>query len=324
MYSNNNQQGGYNNQNPMVYNQVNNNQHQGNNNNFNNNQNVYNNQNQGNYNNNMQNNYNMNNNPNMNNNQIIYQQQGGGLLVCLDPMAQLAESVQCFIRQQYCLFEMLTGCDTKNVYDVYTKNQYGQITFLFRCKEESSCCARMFCKPNSRPLKMHMKHVQNLMIGDPSLIPDFAFFDKPFTFTFFCCGRPYMDGFYGSSNKLGKINFPFTCCSCDPYYETERSDGSRGFKIRGTCCQCGLWCGCCKDAKFGIFKSDCDDMDEQNQVGSVIKKRGDMLTEMFTNVDNFEVTFPPLASPEDKLLLIGSTIMLDYMYFEQETDNNNN
>jgi hypothetical protein len=377
MYSNTNDPGNYDNQKPIVYNQVNinqnpnnmnnnfqnnnnmnnnnyqnnnmnmnmnmNNNYQNNNmnnnnyqnNNMNNNMNnnnyqnnnINNNMNNNNYQNNNMNNMNMNNNYQNVNNQVMMNQQGG-LQICLDPMQQLAESVQCYVRQQYCLFEMMTGCDTANVYDVYSRNQFGQITFLFRCKEESSCCSKVFCSGQDRPLRMNIKHVQNLMIGDPTMIPNFAYFDKPFKCTCMCFNRPYLEGFYcnneSNPRKFGKINFPFTCCDCSPYFETEDLNHNQGFKIYGGCYQCGLWCGCCADAKFGIYKSDCSDMVEQNQVGTVIKKKGDVLTEMFTKVDNFEIVFPTLCSPEDKLLLIGSTIMLDYLYFEEEQDKNNN
>ena len=43
----------------------------------------------------------------------------------------------------------------------------------------------------------------------------------------------------------------------------------------------------------------------------------------FTNADNFEVTFPFDASPEDKLLMIGTALMIDYRFYNEDPAENN-
>ena len=53
----------------------------------------------------------------------------------------------------------------------------------------------------------------------------------------------------------------------------------------------------------------------------MIKKvKGDFIKEITTDADNYEVTFPPNASPEEKLLILGATMMIDYRYYEDTNE----
>ena len=38
------------------------------------------------------------------------------------------------------------------------------------------------------------------------------------------------------------------------------------------------------------------------------------------DADFYTITFPPEANPEDKVMLIGATIMVDYLYYEDKDD----
>ena len=40
------------------------------------------------------------------------------------------------------------------------------------------------------------------------------------------------------------------------------------------------------------------------------------------DADNFGVTFPPNASPEAKAILLGAVFLIDFMFFENNEDNN--
>ena len=53
-----------------------------------------------------------------------------------------------------------------------------------------------------------------------------------------------------------------------------------------------------------------------NIVGS-IKKLSANVGEFFTKADSYQITFPPNATPADKLLLIITGLMLDYQNFEK-------
>ena len=44
---------------------------------------------------------------------------------------------------------------------------------------------------------------------------------------------------------------------------------------------------------------------------------------MVTSADSYQVNFPANATPNEKLLLIVTGLMIDYQYFEQKADNDN-
>lgn len=62
-----------------------------------------------------------------------------------DPMERLRTATGAYIKQKLELFEVLTGCETKNRYMVYLKdgNNY---YYVFKCKEESEWCMRNCCR----------------------------------------------------------------------------------------------------------------------------------------------------------------------------------
>ena len=121
-----------------------------------------------------------------------------------------------------------------------------------------------------------------------------------------------MTGFNQSNNtRLGKIVEPWTCC--DPTFDVFNGVGQQKYTIRAVCCQCGLLCNKCSEVKFDIFSTF---NSNEGPVGSITKKFSGLLQEMFTDADNFEVIFPNDATPEDKLMLIGATLMIDFRHFE--------
>ena len=45
-------------------------------------------------------------------------------------------------------------------------------------------------------------------------------------------------------------------------------------------------------------------------------------SEVITDADSYQVSFPKNASPNDKLLLIALGLMIDYQYFETDASDN--
>lgn len=244
--------------------------------------------------------------------------------VVQDPMYVLSESNICYVRQQPCMMELVSGCDTQNIYDVYCKSKDGEVLMLFKGKEYSGCCERQFCRGDSRPFKMHLKHVKNNNVMDPDMMEDFAIFDRPFKCTCYCFERPKMKGYYKSENGVmfGSITEPWTCC--DPMMVVKDMNKEPQFMIHADCCQCGLMCknscGFCSDVKLQIYPASNTSYEPSNAIGSITKTFAGMLQEMMTDADNYEIRFPPNASAEEKLLIIGATLMIDYRYFEDTTN----
>jgi len=142
------------------------------------------------------------------------------------------------------------------------------------------------------------------------------FLIKSFKFNF----RPEMYGFDQSKGiNIGRVNEPFTCC--DPSFQVFNADNQNKYYLVANCCQCGLCCSSCGEAKFDIFSTYETGNNYSVPVGSITKKHGGIVKEFLTSSDNFEVFFPPDATPEDKLMLIGTCLMIDYRYFEEDEDN---
>lgn len=238
-----------------------------------------------------------------------------------EPMIALAQSNVCFIKQQIELLEIITGCETPNRYSVFAKNSFGQTILLFKCKEESECYTRMYCKGESRPFKMKVKHIANPNIDD-DFMNTFAVFDRPFQCTCCCLARPELTGRFkdDSGAIIGKITEP--CTLCDPHLDICDSKGILKYKVHGDCCQCGFCCrsdacGKCSEVIFPIFPAHVEDYSINNKIGAIRKVCSGVITELISDADNFEITFPVDATPEDKLMLIGATLMIDYRYYEE-------
>ena len=187
----------------------------------------------------------------------------------------------------------------------------------------------MYCRGDAKPFQMLVKHVTNPGVVETEFLNTFAVFDRPFKCTCCCLGRPKMKGFYKdiNGNNFGQITEP--CTYCDPLFVIKDQNKDPRFQIHADCCQCGLLCrnscGKCSDTVFNIFPLECNNFDSNNAIGTVKKVSGDFMKEYFTEADNYEIKFPPNASPEEKLLMIGATLMIDYRFFEdtQKEDNNN-
>ena len=62
-----------------------------------------------------------------------------------------------------------------------------------------------------------------------------------------------------------------------------------------------------------------DILEGDAKVGRISKEPAS-LSEMVTDADSYIVNFPPTADANDKLLLIGLTMLLDYQFFETDAD----
>jgi len=132
-----------------------------------------------------------------------------------------------------------------------------------------------------------------------------------------------MTGFNNSEKKnIGRIYEPFKCC--DPNFQIFNDQNVLKYVVAGDCCQCGLMCkswGKCCETKFYIFDAKIDNRDPSASKGTITRKNPGIAKAMFTDADNFEVVFPNDATPLDKLMIIGATLMIDYAFFEDEGGN---
>jgi len=134
--------------------------------------------------------------------------------------------------------------------------------------------------------------------------------------------RPVIIGFDNINKKqIGKINIPYKCF--DPCFEIYDENEILKFKILAKYCQWGICCpsfGKCSSTKFFIYDGQSSSSNRDESVGSIIRVVPGMATGMFTDADSFDIEFPPNATPNEKLMILGATFMIDLIYFESHGD----
>jgi len=229
-----------------------------------------------------------------------------------DPLTELSHCSGAIIRQQIEYLEALTGCETQNRYHVFLQSPMG-LKYAFKCSERSTCCARCCCAGDCRPLEMIIRHVISLDQLQGDLAKVFIRCDKPCKIGCCCMCRPVMDVRLADSGvRLGTVREPFACCDLDS--EVYDSVGNLKYEVEGDCCQIGLCCGADMEKLASIEFV----IKENGRTVGMIRKLGASFGEFFTKADSYQITFPPNATPEEKMLLIIDGLMIDYQYFEND------
>ena len=81
-------------------------------------------------------------------------------------------------------------------------------------------------------------------------------------------------------------------------------------RIEGPFCFCGL----CSDIDFQVLSG----ATGQN-VGKISKQWTGLLREIFTEADNFGISFPMNLDVRVKATLLAAAILIDFMYFEDDS-----
>ena len=170
---------------------------------------------------------------------------------------------------------------------------------------------------------MKVRHVNSqadLLLEDYSSY--FALLERPFKCTCLCLERPEMTA-RNLNTTFGKVVEPFSCFN--PTFHIKDAMGNIKWKISANGCQCGILCrkglGKCSEAIFPIYSADKVDLDPKHSDG-YIKKLNGGIQELVSDADSFELVFPLNSTPEEKLLLISTVLMIDYRYFEDNGSDN--
>ena len=250
--------------------------------------------------------------------QMPFPQTIGGIQVIYaeDPIAELANCTSLLIKQQPEFFEALTGYETQNRYHVFGQSAIG-MKYLFKCKERSGWFMRNCCPSNQREFDMEINHISTINNMAPTMTKNFANAFKPFKCTICCLCRPelFIKLAEGQIN-IGTIKHIFTIC--DPEFHIFDERNQIKYIVNASCCQCGLlcannFCGKLSEAIFNIL-----DPGNRQIIGKIVKHCAD-LSELATDADSYQINFPSIASPNDKLLLMSLGLMIDYQYFETDS-----
>ena len=227
------------------------------------------------------------------------------------------------IKQESDILEAVTGCQEPNNYHIYGKLQNGEKYYIFKFKEFSSCGMRFWCPVSCRELIMKIKIAydekenENDNDNDEEFNNSFLYIEKKFKCPCCNCIRPEMRVFITETNTLlGTIEEGFSCC--DPIFNVYDKDGKVIYNIETDCCQCGFMCrnncwGKTDECVFFIY----DVENKSNPIGEISKKAA---SSQLSIADNYSVIFPKNATLEQKILLTVAGVMIDYQYFENNTN----
>jgi hypothetical protein len=219
---------------------------------------------------------------------------------------------QILVQQVVELLEAFTGWETNNKYAI--KNMMGQQCYY--AFEESGCCGKICCK-NRRGFDM--KIVDNTQREVIHAKRDFNCFATTCC-CLACCGCTQHAIVVESPPGvvIGKINN-----KCSLWKQTfsislgnEESGFNEVLEIVGPCCM-NRGCFVCCDISFSVVSSATGDT-----VGHLKKQFSGMAKEVFTDADNFSVSFPRDLDVRAKAVMICSVFLIDFLFFEdnQTTD----
>ena len=200
-----------------------------------------------------------------------------------DPTHRLERASELVVRQMVEKWEAITGFETKNRYRVMdaTGND------LFYAAEQGdgllAVVTRAFLKA-LRPFTMHVASTD----GTP-----FLTLQSPFRFFFH-----KLDVIDAEGSFLGSVEWRFAIFR--RLYSVKASSGAEVFSIVGP-----VW-------RPWTFNIDAP----SGQRGVITKKWSDALKEMFSDADNFGISFPAGIDTRRKSLLLGAVFLIDAVHFE--------
>jgi len=239
-----------------------------------------------------------------------------------------------FLYQKVELLEVISGCETKNRYQIYgwdpekghEKAKHGKIKpKLFKAKEHSECLQRICCGA-ARTFQMDVKGTGKVVAKNDADELDLL---RPFKCTCLCFCRSKMHISHKSIGEFAEAFNPYTMCNLmvevrkpteGPAAAAVASMPDHWYTIRAKCCQPAMFCHApCKPCnKFEFFIYRPDDTEFTTPIGELTKVWDSCLRAAFTDADNFTARFPDDANVYQKAAIISAILFIDFLYFEEK------
>jgi uncharacterized protein YxjI len=227
----------------------------------------------------------------------------GSLPGCPPGLEYLTQIDQILVHQVVEILEAFTGWETANRYAI--KNSMGQQVYY--ASEESDTCARQLCAAK-RGFTMH---IQDNMQQEVMKV------ERTFKYCGGCnclaaCDACQMDIKVESppGTYIGSVRQD--CSFLAPLFNVTDANDETVLVIEGPACM--LFPQCC-EVNFEVKSKD------GVAVGQIKKQVAGLVKEMYTNADNFGITFPMDLAVGVKATLMGAVFLIDFMYFEQPQNN---
>ncbi|XP_053638581.1 phospholipid scramblase 1-like [Cherax quadricarinatus] len=217
-------------------------------------------------------------------------------------LENLAQMDQVFIKQQFEVFEILSGCEMNNKYAL--KDSRGQQFMMAR--EDTDCCTRQCCGP-ARAFEMGLFDNQEQEILHLS---------RPYKCSSCCCPcclQTLEVSCPSTGATLGSIHQEWGFCTpMSGKFSVKNISDDTLLTIQGPCCAVG----CGSDVVFKVLTDD-----GSSEVGEIVKVWRGWCAEALTDDENFKVTFPVDLEVQIKALLLGAAFLIDFLYFETQRNN---
>jgi len=219
----------------------------------------------------------------------------------------------CLLKNKYDIGSFPQNMDARDAWDddVF-KHQRG----LMYATEESDCIDKVCCgRWRAFTMDVHLGHSDDQ--------PKVLRYRRPFRCPLVCCCfMPWPQEIHTlntDERAIGKTTQDWRCLSamCGKFYwKVSDSSGATTHVLeRDVCCNENCFAPSCCCA---IHKMNIKDPSEQQIVGSLenIFPGCTLRTLICGNmIDNYRLTFPTSASPEDKANILGALILIDFMIF---------
>ncbi|CAG5127220.1 unnamed protein product [Candidula unifasciata] len=215
---------------------------------------------------------------------------------CPPGLEYLTQIDQLLVKQKIEAIEAFTGFETNNKYEI--KNTMNQRVYV--AVEDTCCCTRNCCG-SARPFDMkimdnHKKEVMHL--------------SRPLRCST-CCFPCCLQKLIVEAPKGSVIGYVRQAWSCfHPRYKINDASDHTLLRVKGPCCRCNM----CGDIEFEITSAD-----GETHVGEITKQWSGLGKEIFTDADNFGVTFPLDLDTKTKATVLGAVFLIDFMYFEHDS-----
>ncbi|KAK3095599.1 hypothetical protein FSP39_016529, partial [Pinctada imbricata] len=215
---------------------------------------------------------------------------------CPKGLEYLAQVDQLLVKQKVEGLEAFTGYETNNKYEIL--NSLGQR--VYHAVEDTCCCTRNCCG-SARPFDIKILDNQNREIIHLS---------RPLRCSscWFPCCLQKVTVEAPPGRVAGYIKQAWSLCK--PRFKIQNSNEETVLRMKGPCCTWNL----CGEIEFDV-----NTPDDEHFVGRVTKQWSGLGKEIFTDADNFGISFPLDLDVNIKAVMLGAVFLIDFMYFE---DNN--
>lgn len=217
-------------------------------------------------------------------------------------------------RRGWC--QEIMGCEARNEFKYFIGDQQ-----VFHSLEDSSCCGRVCCNPC---------YSYTMVIKELNTDAEIVTVERPSKCGSCCCKCcSYQEASFSSNGvPLGKIKED--CFYCVPSFHVyDASDAPMYLVHPPTCCAgvCVACCaegnpccgnGCCKESYRIYAPDEKQTASKDPYLGVILKKPKSLATEIFTDANAMDVDFPKNATVEQKGILMGASIFLNSLFFENE------